>query len=153
MRGPRAPATARGCAKKTEFPSASLGVPAKPGRPIFWGEPIGASLLGQVIFADLIANTTNGANERAIGARVNFLAQVIDVDIDDVRNAIGVHAPDFFDDGIAGDGAAGMAEEIFQERIFLGTQLNGLSIAADFVRDAIHLEILEAESVRNGTIA
>ena len=74
----------------------------------------------QVIFANLIANTANGANERAIGARVNFLAQVIDVDIDDVRDGIGMQAPDFFDDGIARDGAAGMAQKVFQECIFLG---------------------------------
>ena len=45
----------------------------------------------------------------------------------------------------ARDWAAGMAQQKFQQRIFLGAEINDASVTADAVRDAIDLEILEAK--------
>jgi len=110
-----------------------------------WGTPnveAVVQLFDVMITTDLIADSANGANEGTVGAGIEFLAQIVDVDIDDVGDGIRVQTPDLFNDGIARDGAAGVAQEILEQGIFLGTQFNGAATAADFVRDAIYFEIL-----------
>ena len=46
--------------------------------------------------ADLIANATPRTDQRVRRADIDFAAQIIHVDVNDVRDGVGVHAPDLF---------------------------------------------------------
>jgi hypothetical protein len=53
----------------------------------------------EVITADLVTDTADGADQRPVGAGINLAAQIIDVNVDNVGDGVGMHTPDFFDDG------------------------------------------------------
>jgi hypothetical protein len=106
-----------------------------------------------VVAADLVAYAADGADEGAVGAGVNFAAEVVDVHVNHIGDRVAVHAPNFFDDGVARDGAAGIAQEELEEGVLLGAELDGAAGAADLVGDAIDLQILEQEHVLGGTAA
>ena len=73
-----------------------------------------------MIATDLVANTTNGADQRVVGARIHFAAEIVNVDVDDVGDGIAVNAPDFLDDGGSRNGMAWIPEQEFEESVFLG---------------------------------
>ena len=73
-----------------------------------------------MVATDLVADTTDGADQRVIGARINFAAEIVNVDVDDVGDGIAVNAPDFLDDGRSRNGAARIPEQEFEQGVFLG---------------------------------
>jgi hypothetical protein len=81
----------------------------------------------------------------AIGLRVDLAAQVIDVDIDDIRPRLGGHLPDLGEQLTAGDALATMHQEIFEQRKFLRGKANGPAGAGDLVLDAMQFKIAMAK--------
>lgn len=93
--------------------------------------------VGDVIAANLVADAAYGADQRAVGTRIDLPPQVIDIHVDNVRNRIGVHPPDFFNDRCAGHRLAGVAEEIVQQRIFFRTKFDRSAGTPDLMRDSM----------------
>jgi flagellin-specific chaperone FliS len=111
---------------------------------------LGPLSTGVVIAADLVAHAANGADEGPVGAAVELATQIVDVDVDDVRENIAVHPPDIFDNAGARNRLAGMTQQVFKERVLFGTQINGAAGATHFVRNAIDFEVFEGEDVLRG---
>src|SRR6266436_9347528 len=80
------------------------------------------------VFANLITNPTDGSNEGAIVAEINFVPRVVDINIDDVGHGAQIKLPDLLENRGAGNGLPRVAHEKFKESIFLGdrksTRLN-----------------------------
>ena len=64
---------------------------------------------------------------------------------DNIGARIEVKLPDIFQQHAAGDHASGVAQHIFQKLEFLRLQLHGLSGAAHFAADQVHLQIAHAQ--------
>ena len=64
--------------------------------------------------ADLIAYSANGADEGPIGTGINFAAQVVDIDVDNVGDGFRMHSPHLLDDAGTGNGVARIAQQKFQ---------------------------------------
>lgn len=73
-----------------------------------------------MIAANLVTDATNGADQGTSGTGVNLAAQIIDIDVDDIGDGVGMHAPDLLNDRGAGNGAAGIAQQEIEQRVFLG---------------------------------
>ena len=106
-----------------------------------------------MIAADLVADTTDGADERAIRAGIDLAAQIVDIDVDHVGDGFRVHAPDLFNDRGARDWTPGMAQQKLQQRIFLRAEVNDAPATADAMRNAINLQILKNKDIAHGTSA
>ena len=60
-------------------------------------------LPSNVVAADLVADTANGADQRAIRARVDLSPQVVNVHVHDIGQRIAVHSPHSLDNASSGD--------------------------------------------------
>ena len=98
------------------------------------------------LVAEKIADAANGADERVLGFAVDFVAQAMDVDVDDVGGGVDAHLPDVIEDHGAGDDAAGVAAEVFEESEFLLGELELDAGAAGFAADEVDFEIGDAEA-------
>jgi hypothetical protein len=85
----------------------------------------------------LIANATNRANKRAVIAGVDFAAEIVDVDIDDIGHGVKIEFPHLLDDRGARNGLALMAHEEFEEGELLGAEIDRMAPALDDVGNTI----------------
>src|SRR6266436_9175259 len=71
-------------------------------------------------FADTehVAGAALGVQQESFAGSVNFAAQTIDVDFDQVGERIEVFVPNVFSNFSATDDASGVADEIFEQRVF-----------------------------------
>jgi len=77
---------------------------------------------------------------------IDFVSQGIDMDIHHVADAVEVNVPHVFGNHGAGDGAAGIAHQELQERIFPGLQFDRLSATLHRPGNGVDLEIREAQT-------
>ena len=87
--------------------------------------------------ADLVADAADGADQRAIRAGINFSPQVVDIHLNDIRERISLHAPNFLDDRGAGDGLARVAEQEVEQGVLPGTELDGTPGTAHLMRNRL----------------
>jgi hypothetical protein len=73
---------------------------------------------------------------------------VPDIHVDDVGQALEALVPDVLDDHGAGEHAARMGGEVFEERVLLRGELDGFAGALHIVREAVHLEIADTQDTR-----
>ena len=97
--------------------------------------------------ADLVADAADGADQRAIRAGINFSPQVVDIHLNDIRERISLHAPNFLDDRGAGDGLARVAEQEVEQGVLPGTELDGTPGTAHLMRNAIDDQIVKVSEV------
>ncbi len=62
-----------------------------------------------------IADSADGADEGPVGFAIHFIAQAVDVHIHNIRGGVDAHLPDVVEDHGAGDDAAGVAAEVFEQ--------------------------------------
>src|SRR5665213_1743638 len=72
---------------------------------------------------------------------VHFASQVPDIDIDDVGDSLEALVPYMLENHGAREHAVWRGQQIFQQRVFLAGQLDGLSAAAYLVRQTIQFEV------------
>ena len=85
-----------------------------------------------------IASAANGMDQLAPGAFIDLIAQIIDINVNDVRKGVEIDIPDMFNDHGAGEHPAGVGNQIFQQGIFLGGQLNAFAGAPPFIGKLLH---------------
>src|SRR5712664_2650754 len=98
------------------------------------------------VFANLITNPTDGSNEGAIVAEINFVPRVVDINIDDVGHGAQIKLPDLLENRGAGNGLPRVAHEKFKQSIFLGAQSDFVTTALDSVGDAFEFEIRDLQN-------
>ena len=84
---------------------------------------------------------------------VDLAAQVADVHVDDVGEAVVVHVPDVFHDHGAAERAAAVAHQVFQDAEFLGSQLDVFVGARHLAADAIEQQVAHLQPFRHGLAA
>jgi len=76
---------------------------------------------------------------------IDFLAELLDVDIDSVWLDVLIKAPDCFDNSAAGDSAVRAAHEEFEEAELRGSEWDLLAVATDFASGRVQTERAGAE--------
>src|SRR2546425_13170626 len=84
-------------------------------------------------------------DQLAVLSAVDLVTQVVDVHVNEVGECMEVLVPDVLGDHRAGQYAAGMAHQGFQEGVFLGRQLDAPSPARHLAGGRIQDEILDLE--------
>src|SRR5207253_7706527 len=79
-------------------------------------------------------------DQLAVLSAVDLVAQVVDVHVNDVGERVEVLVPDVLGDHRAGQHAAGIAHQVFQEGILLGRQLDAPSPAGNLAGGRIQDE-------------
>ena len=100
-----------------------------------------------------IACAANGVDEFVGRIAIDFSAQVIDVDLDDIRVRCGAKVPGLFEDLLARDVASCVSHEVFKKGVFLGGEMDGLAAAGNSAPGGIEFEILHAQDGGCGTAA
>ena len=75
-----------------------------------------------VLLFKKITFTAHGMDHFILKTAVNFIAQVIDIDINDIGEGVKINVPYMLGYHGAGDDIAGIAHQIFQQRVFLDGQ-------------------------------
>jgi hypothetical protein len=99
-------------------------------------------------FAEDIANSTQGLDERIASGRIDLSAESVDVDIHDIGVGLDAHAPDLGEEHGPGDDPTSMSAKILQERKLLRTEVKDLTGASGSPPDEIKLDIEDAEARR-----
>lgn len=102
-------------------------------------------LNGGPISADLIADTANRSNEPAVMPKINFAAQVVDVDVDDIGHPIKAELPDLLDNVIAGYRLPFVSHQELEEGKFSGAKFDNLPGSVDVMCYAVYLEIINSQ--------
>jgi hypothetical protein len=111
-----------------------------------------AGILGGVLFArglvvaEDVAAAAAGLQERLAGFFAEFAAEPVYVDFDQVGKGVKGLVPDMFGDFRPADDAAGVAREIFKERVFLGGEGNGARAALGGLRSGVEFEIADDDA-------
>jgi hypothetical protein len=95
-----------------------------------------------------VSTPTNGMDEFFAAASVNLVAQIIHVDIDDVRKRVEVLVPHMFGDHGSCEHAAGVAHQVFEQGIFLEGQLDPLPSSGHIAGRRIEDKIIDLEYAR-----
>src|SRR5690606_32273459 len=90
---------------------------------------------------DLVADAAHRLDERAVEATVNLVAQVVDVDIDHVRERVEVVLPDSIDDLRAGERPPGVAHEVLEQGELFRCEFDHLPAAARLMPEEIEREV------------
>jgi len=86
-------------------------------------------------YPDLVAHTTDRADQRRIVAAIHLAAKVINVHVDYVRHGVTFELPNLFDNGRARNRLAHVAHQEFKQSKFLGAEINSVPLALDGVGD------------------
>jgi hypothetical protein len=84
-------------------------------------------------------------NEPLWEAGIDFLSELLDVDVESVRFDVFVKAPDGLNNGRAGDGAVGAAHEEFEKAELRGSEWEFLTTASDLAGGGIECEVGRTE--------
>jgi hypothetical protein len=87
-------------------------------------------------------------NQRSDALHVNLVTEAIDVYIHHVGCWIDAHTPDVIEDQRAGNDPSGVAAEVFEQRKFLGRELQQATSAPDFAAHQIDYKVGNAEPGR-----
>src|SRR5260370_16638015 len=91
------------------------------------------------VSANLVADAANRSNEGAVVTGIDLAAEIVDVNVDDVRHGVKIEFPHLLDDGCAGNRLAFMAHQEFQQSKFLWTEINVLASPAPSLPDPVTL--------------
>ena len=109
-----------------------------------------AALFGRF---DHVADAAHGVDQLLLIAVVDFAAQVADVDVDDVGQAVVIHIPDVLHDHGAAERAALVAHHVFEDAEFLGRELDALVAAHNFAARAVEHEVAHLQAFGRGLAA
>src|SRR5258708_26866323 len=98
------------------------------------------------VSANLVAEAANRSNESTVVTGIDLAAEIVDVNVDDVRHSVKIELPDLLDDGGAGNRLAFMAHQEFQQSEFLRAEINVVTSAPHGMTDAIDFEVLNLEN-------
>lgn len=70
------------------------------------------------VAAELVADAANRSNEGAVVSGVDLAAEIVDVDVHDVRHGVEIEFPNLLDDRAARNRLALMTHQEFQQRKF-----------------------------------
>src|SRR5580700_8090699 len=93
----------------------------------------------------LVADAANGLNQRSFGTGVDLFAQVVDVNVHDVRHRIAGQIPDMFDDLCARHALTGVAQQVSQQSEFLRSELDRPAATLDRAFNPAQFEILNTQ--------
>src|SRR6266404_7750743 len=98
-------------------------------------------------FADTehVAGAALGVQQESFAGSVNFAAQAVDIDFDQVGKGIEVFVPDVFGDFSAADDASGVADEVFEQRVFLVGKRDAAIAASGNLRGGIERQIRDGQ--------
>ncbi len=94
----------------------------------------------ELVGVEHIAQPAHGADQLGLMAFVDLAAQMADIDIHDIGQALEGLVPDLLHDHAARQDAPGMQEQIFQQGIFLGAEFDALAVALDLAGQAVDLQ-------------
>jgi len=109
-------------------------------------------ILGGVFFArdfvvaEDVAAAAAGLEQGLAGFFAKFAAEAVHVDFNEVGKRIEGFVPDVFGDFGAADNAAGVAGEIFEERVFLGSERDGTRAAFRGLLSGVEFEIADYDT-------
>src|SRR5919197_4649633 len=95
-----------------------------------------------------VAGPTYGLDEAGFAAGLELLAQGPNVDVDDIRLAQEVVAPNALEDQVAGEHLAGMAHQELEQLVLAGGQLDPAIAAADLARAGVELQVGQPKDLR-----
>src|ERR1051326_5239818 len=79
---------------------------------------------------------------------INFCAEIVDIYIHDVGQALEPEVPDVLNDHSTGNGATGIAHQILQHRVFTLGEVDLLAAAGHHVPHTVQLKVFHAELVQ-----
>src|SRR5436853_7511922 len=96
---------------------------------------------GVIVVRQPVAHSPDGVNQRGRKLFVDFVAQVLYVDVNDIGDVVEVNIPDVLDDVGAGNCAARVPQQELQQGEFLGRKLNLAAAASDPALRSIECQI------------
>src|SRR6516165_7956380 len=94
-----------------------------------------------------VADAANRVDQRLAETAVDLVSERVDVDFDDVADAVEVDVPHVLDDERLGHGTIAVPDEELEQRVFLRLEIDRLSGAADDAAQGIHFEVRYAQDV------
>src|ERR1700759_3127758 len=92
-----------------------------------------------------VAGTADGVDEFDVAVAIDDAAQPSDVDLDEIRERIELFVPDMFGDLLAPHHASRIDGEIFEQRVFLGRQLQLAASARAAMRARVEAQIADLD--------
>src|SRR4051812_1652285 len=89
--------------------------------------------------AEHVADTAYGVDQRRLKSFIDFIAERIDMDIDNVTDAVEMNVPDVLHNHRPGHRPMGIAKQEFEEGIFFELEIDGLTGSADLPGRRVHL--------------
>src|SRR5260370_23241765 len=102
------------------------------------------------VAADLVAYATNRSNEGTVVSGIDLAAEIVNVNVHDIRHSVKIEFPDLLDNGSAGNGLALVAHQEFQQSEFLRAEIDVVGAAAHGMTDAIDFEVFNLENRAHG---
>src|SRR5712692_256423 len=102
------------------------------------------------VSANLVADAADRSNEGAVVAGVDLAAQIVNVNVHDVRHGVKIEFPYLLDNGSARNGLALVAHQEFQQSEFLRAKIDVVAAAAHGMTDAIDFEVFNLENCACG---
>src|SRR5689334_24296402 len=88
-----------------------------------------------------VPDAADGVEELFLEPVVDLRAEMIDVDVDDVRAGVEIVIPDVLGDERAGEDPVDVPHEVLEEGVLLPGELDLLLATARLVRDGVELEV------------
>src|SRR6266481_8532929 len=88
-----------------------------------------------------VAGAALGVQQRSLPGRINLAAQAIDIDFDQIGEGIEVFVPNVLGNFSAADDASGVADEIFEQRIFLVGKRNAAIATSGDLRGGVEGQV------------
>src|SRR5690349_9348129 len=95
---------------------------------------------------EAVPDAAYGVDQRIGLLVIDLAAQPPDIDVDDVGRRVEMQVPDVLQQHGAGDHAALVADEIFQQLELLGQELHVLAVTAGGARDQVDGEIADPQN-------
>src|SRR5713226_3956304 len=102
------------------------------------------------VSANLVADAADRSNEGAVVTGIDLAAEIVDVDVHDVRHGVKIEFPYLLDNGSARNGLALVAHQEFQQSEFLRAKIDVVAAAAHGMTDAIDFEVFNLENCACG---
>src|SRR6266540_3591000 len=97
-----------------------------------------------LLFED-VSDPPYSMNEFGFSVTIDFLAQIVDVDVDNVGEGVKGIVPDMIGDHGSGQHLVRVAHKIFQKAVFLGSEVDLLVLTPDLMGDRVETQVRETE--------
>src|SRR3989454_12845788 len=102
------------------------------------------------VSADLVAYAANRSNEGTVVSGIDLAAEIVNVNVHDIRHSVKIEFPHLLDNGSAGNGLALVAHQEFQQSEFPRAEINVVAAAAHGMTDAVDFEVFDLENRARG---